>query len=72
MRLLQSGPEQNAAGEPSEKLIRESDDLDVLKAEGLEIAKQLGATDALWVWGPSKTHHSLEVIHEGCYLTIRP
>lgn len=48
MRLLQSGPEQDAAGEPIEKLVRESDDLEVLKAAGLEIAKQYGTTDVLW------------------------
>lgn len=72
MRLLQSGPEQDAAGEPIEKFVRESDDLEVLKAAGLEIAKQYGTTDVLWIWGPSRTHRSLEVVPEHCYLTIRP
>jgi hypothetical protein len=72
MRLMQSGPELNKAGEPVSKFVAESDDLDALKARGYEIADDLDSADALWLWGPVSTWHSLEVIPERCYLAIRP
>lgn len=75
MKLTQSGPEQDAAGEVISKLVAESDDLDELKRIGLGIADNMKAYDALWLWGPSRHRHSLAVKEEEeerCYLSIRP
>lgn len=71
MKLTQNGPKRDAAGELISKLVAQSDDLDELKRIGLRIADHMKAHDALWVWGPSRHRHSLEITAERCYLTIR-
>jgi hypothetical protein len=72
MWLTQTGPDQDAVGELVSRRIAESNDIDSLKAIGLEIAAALGAEEVMWSWGPVCTWHSLEVTPERCYLAIRP
>ncbi len=49
MKLMQSGPETDAAGERVSKLIEKSNDLDRLKNHGLDIARKMDSPDARWV-----------------------
>lgn len=51
MKLTKCGPETDAAGEPLSSLLEESADLAQLKNCGLNIANEMGESDAMWVTG---------------------
>jgi len=78
MKLIQSGPETDAAGEPTSQLIEESNDLDRLKNHGLDIAREMDNLDARWVTktpivGSNRIENAKDwqlEISEDCFLSV--
>ena len=78
MKLTQSGPETDAAGDSIDKFILESNDLDRLKNHGLDIAREMDSPDAAWVTktpivGSNRIENAKDwqlEISDNCFLSI--
>lgn len=78
MKLMKFGPEKDADGNFVSEFVKKSNDLGQLKNRGLNIAEEMGESDAMWVTrypivGSSRMEDvkdwQLE-ISENCLLTI--
>jgi hypothetical protein len=71
LKLVKTIYSEDKIEEPLIEVVDESDDLDVLKQKGLEIAAEDGNPDAIWI--PGVIPHSKPVSSEGRWtLEISP
>lgn len=72
MKLSQTGPDSDKAGELVTRVMVESNDIEVLRQEGYRIAHALGARDKMWVQGPDPSKQLRMQITESIFLGIDP
>lgn len=63
--------EKSIAEEPIQTLIMESEDVDLLKQKGYEIAQDKKSPDSWWVHGPNEMRQYQMELSDGSILTIR-
>lgn len=72
MKLSQTGPDSDKAGELVTRVVAESADVEVLRQEGYRIAQELGAKDMMWVQGPLSSKSLRMRVAENIFLGINP
>lgn len=72
MKLTQTGPDINSAGELISQVVAESSDIEFLRQEGYRIADTFNVKDIIWVQGPLPSKHLSLEIRQHVFLGIDP
>lgn len=72
MKLSQTGPDTDGAGESISRVVAESSDVESLRQEGYRIAGSFNVKDKLWVQGPSPSRRLRMEIGPDVFLVIDP
>lgn len=70
MKLSQTGPEIDEAGQLISRVVAESADIEFLRQEGYRIAEGLDVRDTLWVEGPTPSRRLRMEISQNTFLGI--